>query len=95
MKIAILTSFFPSTVLPEEACQKYGLKKRHTFPWITNLAEGLAKFDSNDVHVITICNEFGKDFSKLAEELKQIGKTARKIYGFARCLKTIILMLIL
>jgi glycosyltransferase involved in cell wall biosynthesis len=61
MKIAILTSFYPATVMPEELIKKHHLQKGHHFPWITNLSESLAKDTSCDVHVITISSKFKKD----------------------------------
>lgn len=61
MKIAILASFYPAAVFPERDIKRYNLKMVHPMPWVRNLAEGLAGFGGNEVHVVTLCNDFGVD----------------------------------
>ncbi len=62
MKIALLTPFYPSTILPKVLSEKYKLKTGHPYTWITNLAEGLSKIENNDVHVVTFNSEFDTDY---------------------------------
>ncbi len=66
MKVAILTPFYPSSILSTEEIKEYGLKTGHPYTWIKNLAEGLVRNDNVEVHVITMCNEFegNKEFER-------------------------------
>lgn len=60
LKIAIVTSFYASTILEGVDAKKTGFLNRHPQPWITNLAEALTK-KGNDIHVVTISTEFNQD----------------------------------
>lgn len=63
MKIALLTPFFPSSILSDEEIKKYGLKHEHPYTWIKNLAESLAQIPGVNIHVVTMCNKFFKDMT--------------------------------
>jgi len=63
MKIAILSSIYPSSILPDSKIKKYGLKIRYDRTGIHNLVESLVRYGKNRVHLISICNEFESDFS--------------------------------
>jgi glycosyltransferase involved in cell wall biosynthesis len=58
MKIAILSNYYASSL---NVCAGYNLKAGHPFPWVKNLAEGLSRIQNNDVHVVTLSNDFGKN----------------------------------
>lgn len=61
MKVAILTPFFPASILSEQEVKKHKLKVGHPYTWIKNLAEGLTRIQNLEVHVVTMCNEFETD----------------------------------
>jgi glycosyltransferase involved in cell wall biosynthesis len=81
VKVAIVTSFYASSILDEKEIRKRSLCIQHPHPWIKNLAEALAKRDV-DIHVVTISNEFNQDYSfkknnVIYDFLKSTGKIKR------------------
>ena len=62
MKIAVLSAFYPSTII-EDNVGAPNRRKGHPFPWIRNLAEALAKIPDNNVHVVSLNTQFDRDMS--------------------------------